>query len=907
MGKPTWKFVNRQAFSLFTQVVLILSFLLSWPGSVIADSKSFSKDKTHILILHSYHRGMLWVDSISQGLDSELPFSVDRIVHFEYLDAKRHPSAAHRQNVAELFSQKFAGVNFSVIITSDDIAFNFAIEHRKKLFNNAPVVFCGVNFFNPELYKTETNFTGVVERNDLLKTMNLAFSLHPKAKNVFIINDTTSTGKANLEAIEKLRPFLPSDRNLHFSGSLPMEELKSKIASLSDDYVILLLSYNLDAFGQYFPYRELGKNVAEVAKVPVYCVWDFFFDGCATGGCITRGFDQGSAAGKLAKRILAGEKASAIPVQSRYITKYMFDYNKLKQYQIPESKLPDGSIILNQPYSFYRENTALFWQIAIVFLLFIILSLGLILSILKLLKSQKELEEGRQSLKITLDSIAEGVIATDQDGRVTRMNPIAEKILDFNLKEAKGKFLSQVLCLKAENSDEICNSLEKQILEAGENSLNLSRFNILIRRNNNQLPVSCTASPIRDEFGEISGIVVVFRDMTEEKLIQEKLRRSQKMDAIGQLAGGVAHDFNNALSGIIGAVQLLQKENSTELSGKMLKIIEKSADRAADLTAKLLAFSRKSNVEMVPQNFHGVVQAATDILARTIDRRIILKNNFNACSFNVSGNFSELENVLLNLGINASHAMPEGGSLTFTTSNINLTKEYCESSTFNIKPGEYLLLEVADTGVGIPPENLNRIFEPFFTTKELGKGTGLGLSAAFGSVVQHHGAINAYSEPGRGTIFRIYLPIINASAGNQEEKHEITPGSGTILLIDDEPAIRFANGLLLESAGYKVLLAEDGISGLETLKKNLAEIDLILLDMIMPKMNGSECFKRIIEIKPEVKVILCSGFPQDADLAEMKKQGLTSFLCKPCRADELTRKVAEAIGLKQQNIDSQQP
>ncbi len=889
------------------QILLFAAFLLSDPDSAIADSKSFSKDKTHILVLHSYHRGMLWVDSISQGLDSELPFSVDRIVHFEYLDAKRHPSESHRKNVAELFSKKFAGVNFSVILTSDDLAFNFALEHRKKLFNDAPVVFCGVNFFNPELYKTETNFTGVVERNDLLKTINLAFSLHPKAKNVFIINDSTKTGKANQEAIESMRPFLPANKTIHFSGSLPMEELKNKIAALSDDFVILLLSYNLDAFGQYFPYRELGKNVAEVARVPVYCVWDFFFDGCATGGCITRGFDQGRAAAKMAKRILAGEKASSIPVQSRYLTKYMFDYNKLKHFNIPESRLPDGSVILNQPYSFYRENTVLFWQITTVFMLFIALSIGLILSIFKLLKSQKELEEGRQSLKITLDSIAEGVIATDREGRVTRMNPIAEKLLDFKLKEAEGKLLSQVLCLKAEESNEICSSLEKQILDSGETPLNLTRFNILIRRNNEELPVSCTAAPIRDESGEISGIVVVFRDMTEEKLLQEKLRRSQKMDAIGQLAGGVAHDFNNALSGIIGAVQLLQKDNPGNLSVKMLKIIEKSADRAADLTAKLLAFSRKSKLDMIPQNFHNVVQAATDILARTIDRRIVLKNDLNACRFNVAGNFSELENVLLNLGINASHAMPEGGNLTFSTSNINLNTEYCESSTFNLNPGEYLLLEVADTGIGIAPENLNRIFEPFFTTKEQGKGTGLGLSAAFGTVVQHHGAINAYSEPGRGTIFRIYLPIINANASFKEENHEITPGTGTILLIDDEPAIRFANGLLLESAGYKVLVAEDGITGLEILKNNLAEIDLILLDMIMPKMNGSECFKKIVEIKPEVKVILCSGFPQDADLAEMKDQGLSSFICKPCRADELTRKVAEAMSSKTRTHDSQKP
>lgn len=887
----------------FLSALLVIAFL-SATNYCTASKTSFSADKSHILILHSYHRGMLWVESVTRGLDAEFGFNINRIVHIEYLDTKRFPSESHQQNLIDFYLKKFSGIKFSVIIASDDIAFKFALNNRAQLFNNAPLVFCGVNFFNQELYKSESNFTGVVERNDFLKTINLALSLHPDAKNVFVINDNSKTGQANEEAIKNLLPFIPADKKIFFSGNLPMAELKSKIAALPDDYVILLLAYNLDAFGQYFSYRELAKNISEVAQRPIYCVWDFFFDGCATGGCITRGVDQGNAAARLAKRILNGEKADSIPVQSRYLTRYMFDYNKLKQFNISESRLPDNSIILNQPYSFYRENTLLFWQISAVFLLFVALSAGLTISLLQMLKSKKELEEGRQSLKITLDSIAEGVIATDSEGRVSRMNPVAEKISGWSLKEAIGKPLAQVFCVKNGNTGELCSNLEQQILNRND-LVNLSRFNFLIDRDGKELPITSTAAPIRDEFSNITGIVIVFHDMTEESIIQEKLRQSQKMDAVGQLAGGVAHDFNNALSGIIGAVQLLQKEASSDYSKRFLKLIEKSADRAADLTAKLLAFSRKSNAETAPQDFHTIIQASIDILSRTTDRRIIIKTDLKAEKFTVRGNFSELESLLLNLGINASHAMPEGGELIFTTKNVALEEEYCNASTFTIKPGKYLLLEVADTGTGISPENLNRIFEPFFTTKEQGKGTGLGLSAAFGTIVQHHGAINAYSELGRGTIFRIYLPTIDEAAIQEEKKYELTPGTGTILLIDDEPAIRFTNRLLLESAGYKVLVAENGLTGIEVFRENADLIDLVILDMIMPEMNGCECFNHLIEIDPAAKVILCSGFPQDADVEQMKKLGLVSFLYKPCRGDELTRQVADALKPELKTISAQ--
>lgn len=858
-----------------------------------AQKVNSSKKRKHILVLHSYHKRMLWVDSISEGIESVLKFHEQRLVHFEFMDSKRHSHPSYFARLKGLYREKYKNIEFSAVITVDDNAFNFASENRLQLFNNAPIVFCGLNHFDSRRFESIQNVTGVVEKNDYLKTINLALKLHPKADKIFVVNDFTTTGKANKKALLEIAPKIYRKVDIEFNENINLDDLKVKLKNLEKNCIVLVLSFNQDFDGVYHPYREVSKNIAEVAKNPVYTVWDFYFHGeSVIGGCITRGYDHGATAGQITKQILNGKKASDIPIVQEPVTRYVFDYNKLKEFNIALNKLPANSIILNRPYSFYRENPVLFWQIALVILLFVILSSGLLYSIVKLLKSQKDLSEGKNSLRVILDSLAEAVVATDARGKIMRMNPVAEKLSGWNHKEAVGLGLSEVFRLKTEKEEAM--SIET-VLQNTEEQVNFSSFSRLINKNEKEIPVSCAASKIINDFGETTGLVVVFHDRTEENIIQEKLRHSQKMDAVGQLAGGVAHDFNNALSGIIGAVQLLQAEPASNYDKKILSLIEKSADRAADLTAKLLAFSRKNRADSTPQNFHSIVDAAVDILSRTIDRKILVHKKLEAEKTTVYGNFSELESVLLNLGINASHAMPDGGQLSYVSKNVYLDEHYCNVSEFELEAGNYILLEVIDNGTGIPPENIKKIFEPFFTTKKQGKGTGLGLSAAYGTIAQHEGAINVYSEQGRGSVFRIYLPIVQERAEDEKISNKIVKGTGNILLIDDEPAVRFTNRLLLEAAGYTVFLAENGFEGLQIFKEKKDEIDLVILDMIMPEMNGGECFEELLKFDPEAKIILCSGFPQNADVAKMKKNGLLDFIYKPCKSEVLTTVVAKAI------------
>ena len=370
------------------------------------------------------------------------------------------------------------------------------------------------------------------------------------------------------------------------------------------------------------------------------------------------------------------------------------------------------------------------------------------------------------------------------------------------------------------------------------------------------------------------------------------------MASIGQLAGGIAHDFNNMLAGIMGAAQLLKspKRNIDEKSIKFVDMILQASARAADLTAKLLAFGRKGEISSTAVDINDVIKNTIAILSKTIDRKIQISVTSKAENHIVIGDNSGLQNVLMNLGINASHAMENGGKLTFKTRNIQLNTTYCKASSFEINPGNYIEIEIQDTGHGIPPEYLTKIFEPFFTTKEQGKGTGLGLAAVYGTVQMHHGAINVYSEVGVGTVFHILLPC-SGTKFKEEEKtaNNSFTGSGKILLVDDEELIRITGKQLLEEMGFIVLLAKDGIEAIKMFKEEKNTIDLVIMDMIMPKMNGREAFFKLKEINENCKVIISSGFIKDEKLELLMEKGLAGFIRKPFSNLELNKILSKTM------------
>ncbi len=383
----------------------------------------------------------------------------------------------------------------------------------------------------------------------------------------------------------------------------------------------------------------------------------------------------------------------------------------------------------------------------------------------------------------------------------------------------------------------------------------------------------------------------------EREKLQQQMFQLQKMEAIGQLSGGIAHDFNNQLAGILGYVELLGREITKEPLKGYLEYIRLGAQNAANLTQQLLSFSRKGRYKCESIDLHHVIQEVTGILQHTIDRRILLTVEREMEKPMVSGDFSQIQNALLNIALNARDAITGNGSITFKTSLVSLAGKGTHP-LFDLDPGDYVCVSVADDGCGMDEETRRQIFDPFFTTKEVGKGTGMGLPSAYGAVKHHGGDIFIESAPLRGSTFHVLLPYC---AGGETDPRPASPviraqKTAAILVVDDDDIVRTLMAELLETLGYTVYQAGDGEQGLRSYQENQDEIALVLLDMVMPRTSGEELFYALREINPQVKILVSSGYsPKDEAIAKILCGG-ARFIQKPATLSKLSETVAEMLG-----------
>lgn len=483
----------------------------------------------------------------------------------------------------------------------------------------------------------------------------------------------------------------------------------------------------------------------------------------------------------------------------------------------------------------------------------------------------------------------------DGDKKIMWLNTSAESLLSLKKENVRGRYYFECLRIKNIYGRQIDLRVDL-ILEKGQKR-SLEEPFIIESESGEEFVVSGSGSPIKDKNGKITGGVFVIRDITREYELEKQLQHSQKMDALGRLAGGVAHDFNNMLSAIMGVAEILEiKLEADDENRTLTGILKQACERASDLTSKLLSFSRKSPIEMKKESFHSVVENACSILRHGISPDIKFVLKLNAENHFAMLNSARMENVIINLGLNARDAMPEGGTILIETSNIFLDESYCSASPFEILPGEYIYASITDTGTGMSIGLQKKIFEPFFTTKE--KGTGLGLSSVYGVIQQHQGAINVYSEEDTGTSFHFYIPVEKNTSGPEIPKKNIKsrPGqSALVLVIDDEEMIRTLASNILEKNGYRVITAENGTQGVEKYRENHEKIDAVILDMIMPEMDGSKCLEEIIAINENAKVIIASGFYKNSTQASLLGKGASCFIKKPYSSRELLDKLEEIL------------
>ncbi len=396
----------------------------------------------------------------------------------------------------------------------------------------------------------------------------------------------------------------------------------------------------------------------------------------------------------------------------------------------------------------------------------------------------------------------------------------------------------------------------------------------------------------RDELEEL-----VVERTAELESANERLRQAEKMRAIGELAGGVAHDFNNQLGAIMGYAELLCEELGDEGKlGRYAKIVHRSSRRASDLTSQLLAFARRGKFRMQPVDVHKVIGEVMLLLERSIDRRIVVRQELKAVKHVANGDPSQLQNAFLNMAINARDAMPDGGELVFATEMVSINEDEVQGHSDEMTPGRYIKVDIADTGIGMSKETVEHIFEPFFTTKGRGQGTGMGLAAVYGTIKAHQGAIAAYSEQGKGTTFRVYLPVVEAKHKTQKLAKPVVPEKGArILVVDDEPAMRELAADILSNLGHQVISKGDGAEAVAHYAAHWRDIDVVLLDLIMPEMSGRDAYFAMREANPEVRVIVCSGYAINDEAQEILDAGGGGFLQKPYEIAKLSAAVEAAF------------
>jgi PAS domain S-box-containing protein len=998
--------------------IVLAMLAVCWAGPLLAEETPARPAARQVLLLNAYHQGYLWTDEITRGVEDVMAGGAVEL-HIEYMDTKRQFDDTYQELLKRVLSYKHAKHRYDVLITSDDNAFNFIKRWGRPIFGNVPIVFCGVNDLAPEDLAGLEKATGVNERIDIPGNLELIRRLHPDRDKVVIVTDDTTTGRQNQKTVRRIAAHaLDHGQRLELLFDVSADDLRQAMRRLDDRTAVLFTIFMRDRNHLFLGYDRGMQLVCENSSVPVYATQNFNPGIGVVGGFVTSGYDQGAVAAKRALAILHGKAVADIPVLWETPTRARFDYPVLRRLGVPLERLPPGSEVLNRPVSFYQQYRALIWNTLIAFCLLLVAFVGVVFGYARSRQAQRRLRRNEENLRTTLDSIGDAVIATDDQGKVVRMNPVAEQLTGWPVAQAAGRPLADVFETFEAESVKRAQDPVARVLSQGT-KVDRGPHIRLVARDGTQYRISDCAAPIRSADGILSGVVLVFRDVGEEyhmqaalrdseekyrllvdlasdaifiaqdqsikfpnprtlelvgytaqelertpfvdlihpedrirvreryergldgetlprtftfriihksgrhlsvqinatpiiwndkpailnlvrdvtsqKQVEGQLRQAQKMEAIGTLAGGIAHDFNNILSAILGYSELAIADLPADnIIRYRLEAIQQSGKRARDLVAQILAFSRKDEPVMTCVALHMIVDDALKLLRPAIPTTIEIHPRLDAdCT--VLGDPSQLHRIIMNLCTNAYQAMSaDGGKLRISLARVRLDRSSFSSG--RLVAGDYAKLTVSDTGVGILPEHVDRIFDPYFTTKEREKGTGLGLAAVHGIVNSHGGAVDVHSRVGQGTDFDIYLPLTSdVSAVDDAPQAMVTGGDERILVVDDEPDILEIEKEMLENLGYTVTAQERAADALALFAAHPANFDLVITDMTMPHLTGDRLSEKLRRIRPDIPIILCTGFNELISKEKAAELGIKGFLMKPFALRELSSCVRDLL------------
>ena len=839
----------------------------------------------HVLVLHSYHPGFEWTDRVMAGIRAGFEEEgLDAELTVEYMDTKFNPPETVFPHLVGLYQDKYRDFQPDAVVSSDNNAFEFLLQNRQRLFPGVPVVFCGVNDYTDALIENQKDITGVAEDFDMKGTLNLALGLHPNTRQIVIVSDDTRTAKATLERMRK--SFSEYEGRVDFVEltNLSAGEYLSAFYRLPKDSLVVLNGLYRDRFGRTFSRRDCLKFVAGNSPVPVYSLWENMIDCGVLGGVVVNGHSQGFEAAKMAARILRGEPASDIAVLRKSPNVPMFDYEALDKFEMKKSSLPEGSVIVNAPESFYYRHKALIWSAVGLVLLLLSGILVLSVNIARRKQTEKALKKSEERFRSIFENLMDVYFRTTLDGIAEEISPSFQVASGYRNHELIG---TSVFKFYQKPSD------RKRLIEEIERKGKVRDYEVVFKnRNGEPYDVSINADLICDENGKPTGLSGTIRDITERKRLEEKLRRSQKMESLGLMASGIAHDLNNILSGIVSYPDLLLLDLPEDSPmRKSIEIIQDSGQRAADVVADLLTVAKGAVANKEVHSLNTIVEEFFESVEfRSLERKhpmVAFEKDLNAELPNIRCSSPHMKKVLTNLVSNAAEAIQMQGEVAVKTGDMYLDEAL--KGYENISKGEYVLLSVSDTGKGISEKDIDRIFEPFYTKKVMGRnGTGLGLAVVWNTVQDHNGYIHVKSGA-KGAVFELYFPVDRNEVAARKSKVPLADYGGNgedVLVVDDEIGQREIACGLLERLGYKTRAVQSGEEAIEYLKRN--PVDLVVLDMIMPPgLNGCETYAEIVKLRPGQKAVIASGFSETEDVKAAQRLGAGAYIKKPYTIEKI--------------------
>ncbi len=815
-------------------------------------------ERPSILLLNSYHNGYKWSDNILTGIRATFAkHGLDYQLYIEYLDSKRGDQPGVSESFHRLMLEKYGPGKFDVVITSDNRAFDFVLKHRKDLFPDVPIVFSGVNGVDQERL-AGLPVTGIVEKAGIRETLDLAFKLHPGTQRMVVVGDDTVTGRAIRRQVEEAaEPFVDSIKFDYWNG-LSLDVILKLLKQLDSHTLVYFIPSFYTLNGHFYEPGEVVKMISEASPRPLYSSWTFLLGWGIVGGRMADGRMNGIAAAEQALRILKGESAGSIPIGVVEDNPYQFDYLQMQKYGIKPEQLPSSSTIINAPQAFYKVSKDILWTMGVTFAL---------VTLMLVIVSMHFVHRKRIAIKILnqlsfqellLNTIPQLICWKDTEHRYLGSN---RYYADFFGYEEPSELINKTdnNIMKQGSYTEWSLATDSDVLQSSKPLLR-QRINV-DNKSGEQVWLEVNTVPLHDASGEVVGTLSTAEDVTREINLERQLLQSQKMEAIGALAGGVAHDFNNILTSVINSTELaLMDVDENSATGEDLKRVLKASERGKLLVEQIMSFSRPSQEGFRTTNLAELVRDTLTLLSSSLPRNISIESDIRTESVpRVFADPTQIYQVLINLCTNAFQAMREsGGVLQVALEEVSLDRPGADM--LNLKEKTYFRLTVTDNGPGVHPDINDKIFDPFFTTKGKTEGTGLGLSVVLGIVKNHKGAVHVCSEHGSGASFEVYFPAYSGSESDDEVQAGRGPaqGQGRILFVEDDKDQLEVIPRVLQSLGYKVKAVPGAEQAMEVLQKD-SSFDLMITDYDMPKVNGLVLASFAARLKPELPVILVSG------------------------------------------------